>query len=238
MGTAIRIVAQATLGELVTTMSAGAAYPLWAKTYDLDPNPLVALEHRILSEHLNLIPGERLMDLGTGTGRWVEHALSHDIRAIGVDLCPEMLAVAATKCGVRGRLACADVCSLPFPSQSVDVAVCSLALGYIDRLDLAFLEMARIARRIYISDLHPDAVRSGWVRSFRTGSGSYQIEHYDHLWPRVEACALAAGLRLVSRIDASFDEYERAIFERAGKANAFLAAQRVPAILISAWVGG
>jgi SAM-dependent methyltransferase len=218
-------------------MSAPAAYRLWANTYDLDPNPLVALEQRVLSEHLNLIPGERLMDLATGTGRWLEHALARDTRAIGVDLCAEMLAVAATKRGVRGRLACADVCSLPFPSHSVDVVVCSLSLGYIDRLDLAFLEMARIARRIVISDLHPDAVRSGWVRSFRSGSGSYQIEHYDHLWPRMEACALAAGLRLVSRIDASFGEDERTIFERAGKAKAFLAAQRVPAVLISTWVG-
>jgi predicted RNA methylase len=218
-------------------MSALAAYRLWANTYDLDPNPLVALEQRILREHLNLIPGERLMDLATGTGRWLEHALSHGTRAVGVDLCAEMLAVAATKRGVRGHLACADVCSLPFPSHSVDVAVCSLALGYIDRLDLAFLEMARIARRIVISDLHPDAVRSGWVRSFRTGSESYQIEHYDHLWPRIEACALTAGLRLVSRIDASFGEHERSLFERAGKTNAFLAAQRVPAVLISTWMG-
>ena len=221
----------------MTTMSAAAAYRLWATTYDLDPNPLVALEHRILSQHLNLIPGERLMDLATGTGRWMEHALAHGLRAVGVDFCAEMLAVAATKRGMQGRLACADVCSLPFPSHSVDVAVCSLALGYIDRLDLAFLEMARIARRIVISDLHPDAVRSGWVRSFRTGSESYQIEHYDHLWPRVEACALAAGLRLGSKIDAWFGEPERPMFERAGKVDAFRAAQRVPAVLVSTWVG-
>ena len=221
----------------MTTLSAAEAYRLWADTYDLDPNPLVALEHRVLSQHLNLIPGERLMDLATGTGRWLEHALARGIRAVGVDFCAEMLTVAATKPGMRGRLACADVCSLPFPSHSVDVAVCSLALGYIDRLDLAFREMARIARRMVISDLHPDAVRSGWVRSFRTGSGSYQIEDCEHLWPQVEACALAAGLRLVSRIDASFGEDERAIFERAGKVNAFLAAQQVPAVLISTWVG-
>jgi SAM-dependent methyltransferase len=236
VGATIRIVAQATLGELVNAISAAAAYRLWAGTYDLDPNPLVALEHRILSERLKLSPGERMMDLATGTARWLEYALAHGVRATGVDLCSEMLTVASAKRGVRGRLACADVCALPVASQSVDVAVCSFALGYIDDLDLAFREMARIARRIIISDLHPDAVRSGWVRSFRTTSGSYEIKHHDHLWAQMEAGARAAGLHLSWKLEASFSEQECPFFESAGKAEEFLAARRVPAVLISSWV--
>lgn len=236
MGATIRIASQTTLGELVTAISASAAYRLWAGTYDRDPNPLVALEHRVLSERLDVIPGERMMDLATGTGRWLEYALAHGARATGVDFCGEMLAVASAKRGVRGRLTQADVCVLPFASHSVDVAVCSFALGYIDRLDLAFREMARIARRIVTSDLHPDAVRAGWVRSFRNGNLSYEIEHHDHLWDRIETCGRAAGLRPSWKLDASFGEPERALFERAGKADAFIAARRVPAILISAWV--
>ena len=220
----------------MTVISSAAAYRLWAGTYDLDPNPLVALEHRILSEYLDLIPGERLIDLATGTGRWLGYAVLHGVWAIGADRCPEMLAVAATKPGMKGRLACADVCALPFASQSIDVALCSFALGYIDRLDLAFREMARVARRVITSDLHPDAVRAGWVRSFRTTSGRYEIEHYDHLWTRVEACARAAGLRPVWRLEASFGEQERELFERGGKADAFVSAQQVPAVLIADWV--
>ena len=236
MGATIRIAAQTTLGEPVTAISAAAAYQLWAGTYDRDPNPLLALEHRVLSERLDLIPGERMMDLATGTGRWLEYALAHDVRASGVDFCSEMLAVAATKRGVRGRLTQADVCALPFASDSVDVAMCSFALGYIDRIELAFREMARIARRIIISDLHPDAVRAGWARSFRSSSGSYEIKHCDHLLARIQTCARAAGLRPSWKLDASFGEQERVLFERAGKAGAFLAAQRVPAVLITAWV--
>jgi SAM-dependent methyltransferase len=236
VGATIRIAAQATLGELVKAISAAAAYRLWAGTYDQDPNPLVALEHRFLSERLDLIPGERMIDLATGTGRWLEYALTHGVRATGVDFCSEMLAVASAKRGVRGRLACADVCALPFASHSVDVAVCSFALGYIDRLDLAFREMARVARRIVTSDLHPDAVRAGWVRSFRDSSGSYEIEHHDHLRDRIETCARAAGLRPSWKLDASFGEPERVLFDRAGKADVFIGARRVPAILISAWV--
>jgi SAM-dependent methyltransferase len=236
VGATIRIAAQTALGELVTAISAAAAYRLWANTYDLDPNPLVALEHRVLSERLGLSAGERMIDLATGTGRWLEYALSQGVRATGIDLCSEMLAVAAAKRGVRERLVCADICALPFASHAMDVAVCSFALGYIERLELAFREMARIARRIITSDLHPDAVRAGWVRSFRSSSGSYEIEHHDHLWDRIESCARAAGLRLSWKLEASFGEPERVLFERAGKADAFIAARRVPAILVSAWV--
>ena len=237
MGATIRIAAQTALGELVTAISAAAAYRLWAGTYDQDPNPLVALEHRVLSERLDLVPGERMIDLATGTGRWLEYALGHGVRATGVDFCAEMLAVASAKREVRGRLTRADVCALPFASHSVDVAVCSFALGYINRLDLAFREMARVARRIITSDLHPDAGRAGWVRSFRDTSGTYEIGHHDHAWDQIETCARAAGLRLSWRLEASFGEPERALFERAGKADGFFAARRVPAILISAWVG-
>jgi SAM-dependent methyltransferase len=236
VGATIRIAAQTALGELVTAISAAAAYRLWAGTYDQDPNPLVALEHRVLSERLGLIPGERMVDLATGTGRWLEYALAHEVRAIGVDFCGEMLAVASAKRGARGRLACADLCALPFASHSVDVAVCSFALGYIDRLEVAFREMARIARRIVTSDLHPAAVRAGWVRSFRASSGSYEIAHHDHVWDRIETCARAAGLRPSWKLEASIGEPEREFFERAGKADGFIAAQQVPAILISAWV--
>ena len=221
----------------MTAISAAAAYRLWAGTYDRDPNPLIALEHRVLSERLGLIPGEQMMDLATGTGRWLEYALACGVRATGVDFCGGMLAVASVKRGVRGRLTQADICALPFASHSVDVAVCSFALGYIDRLELAFREMARIAGRVITSDLHPEAVRAGWVRSFRDSSGSYEIKHHDHLWDRIETCARAAGLRPSWKLDASFDEPERVLFERAGKADAFITARQVPAILISAWVG-
>jgi ubiquinone/menaquinone biosynthesis C-methylase UbiE len=222
----------------VTAISAAEAYRLWAETYDHDLNPLVELEHRILKERLHLLPGERLIDLATGTGRWLEYALSHGAVASGADVCSEMLAVAAIKRGLKGRLACADLCALPFTSDSADLAVCSLALGYVDSIELVFCEMARIARRIVVSDLHPDAVRAGWVRSFRTSNATFEIRYYDHLWARIEACARAAGLRLLWKTEASFGEPERSLFERAGKAGVYLRAQQVPAVLISAWVRG
>ena len=60
----------------------------------------------------------------------------------------------------------------------------------------------------------------------------------DGVTIHIEACAHAAGLRLTWRLDASFGEQERGLFERAGKADSFISAQQVPAVLISNWVRG
>jgi len=219
----------------VTAIAATAAYRMWASTYDLDPNPLLGLEHRIVNEYLNVAPTERLLDLATGTGRWLEHASLRGICAIGIDSSPEMLAVAAKKRDTKGRLVCADICALPFVSNATDVAVCSFALGYVEHLELAFSEMARVARRIITSDLHPEAIRSGWVRSFRMGEDRYEIDHYKHPWAAIQDQARAAKLNLVWKADAFFGERERVWFERAGKASAFATAQKVPAVLAAAW---
>jgi SAM-dependent methyltransferase len=224
------------MGEPVTSISPAAAYRIWAGTYDRDANPLVALEQRVLRERLDLTAGERVLDLATGTGRWLQYVVSRGIRGFGMDVCAEMLAVAARKPGLVRRLINADLCALPFADDSAGVAICSFALGYVDRLDTAFGEMARVARRIFISDLHPDAARAGWVRSFRAGSGKYEIEHHRHSRARIESCARAANLAPLWTVEAAFGQQERDIFERAGKGTAFEVMRHAPAILVSAWV--
>ena len=219
----------------MTAISPSAAYGMWAATYDDDLNPLIELERRVLRGRLSFLPGSCLLDLATGTGRWLEYAVSRGTRALGVDLSPAMLSVAAAKPGVRGRLACADVASLPFAPDSVDVAICSFALGYVDRLQAVFHEVKRVSRTVITSDLHPDAAQSGWSRSFRSGNQAYEINHHAYSRSDIDECARTAGLRLVWSMDAFFGEPERPLFEQAGKSAAFLRARQVPAILISAW---
>ena len=123
---------------------------------------------------------ERSLDLtagrtNAGSRHWnrplaASTRVARGARAIGVDFCAGDAGGRRHQTwshgppGVRRHL-----CSA-LRVHSADVAVCSFALGYIERLDLAFREMARVARRIVTSDLHPDAVRAGWVRSFRSGA--------------------------------------------------------------------
>src|SRR4051794_3573443 len=60
------------------------AYELWAPTYDASPNPLTALESRILKPQIGPVDGLRFFDLATGTGRWMKWAQAHGADVFGI----------------------------------------------------------------------------------------------------------------------------------------------------------
>src|ERR1700722_11384821 len=122
------------------------AYRLWAPSYDGDPNPILALERRVIAERLTSLPGRCVLDIGTGTGYWLEHARSLGARAFGIDLSAEMLSKAAKKRGLRGKLIRADMNRLPVRDNVADIAICSMAIGYLPALASLFRELARVSR--------------------------------------------------------------------------------------------
>jgi len=208
----------------VTSLDPRDAYALWAESYDSDLNPVVALEARMMRECLDLSPGMRVLDLGTGTGRWLQYALNYRASAYGMDLSREMLKVAALKQGLRGRLVEGSLERLPFPDQCADLAICSLSLGYAESPLMALREMKRVARNVVISDLHPKALKAGWVRSFRAQGQSYEIANRSYSLPESDW-----------QLEAFFGEPERAIFKQAGKGGHFESARQIPAIFIAGW---
>ena len=228
-------ITKAALGELVTQIAAAEGYRLWSASYDRDANPLLALETRVLAGRLGSVAGACVVDIATGTGRWMDWARSRGARVFGIDCSPQMLAAAAAKNGLAGRLILADICALPFPNGFADLAICSFAAGYIPSIATVFHEMARVARRVVVSDLHPAAVQAGWTRSFRSGGATYELKYFQHSKIEIEDCARAAGLIQRWTVEAAFDEPERGIFECAGKGSSFAALRRCPAVLISAW---
>ncbi len=223
----------------MTVLESEAAYRLWAPSYDGTPNPLLTLEERILCERLALTPPMRVLDLATGTGRWLEIALAHGADAYGVDLSREMLQQALPKdvFGRRmsGRLIQASVSALPFPGDFADLAICSFALSYVSSPEAAFREMARTSHQIVVSDLHPAAAAAGWARSFRANGQKYEIASHQHSQTALDRCAHAAGLQRAWQEEAKFGELERRIFDQAGKGASFDAMKQIPAILISCW---
>jgi len=124
---------------------------------------------------------------------------------------------------------------LPFADGAADIAICSLAIGYVNLLPSLFMEMARVARTIIVSDLHEYAAQSGWCRAFESAGNSYQIESIIHTTADIDAAAQIARLQRQWRIVASFDEPEREIFACAGKLAEFDQFQDLPAILCTCW---
>jgi SAM-dependent methyltransferase len=219
----------------VIEIAAPEAYRLWSSSYDDSTNPLLALELRVLQERLNPSPGQRFLDVATGTGRWAEFAASQGASAIGFDLSESMLAVAARKPSLSGRLAVADMRALPVGDPIADVVICSFALGYVESVAATLAELARVARVVVVSDLHPAAVAAGWSRSFRSGLEVYRIRSYPHSFFEIDSAARAAGLEKRWETEARFEAPERHFFQAAGKAHEFAAAQQIPAIFVRCW---
>ncbi len=204
-----------------------AAYRLWASSYDQAPNPLLALEQRLLEPLLPDMRGVLAIDVACGSGRWARRLTRHGARVIAVDLCPEMLRLAP------GRRVMADARMLPLPDGAADLTMCAFALSYLSAACLA--ELARITRPggvVMVSDMHPAAAARGWTRSFRVqgkiiavAARAYALE--DLLTP---------NLALSTLIEAPLGEPERPIFERAGKMARFRDACRGPAVYVAKYV--
>jgi SAM-dependent methyltransferase len=216
-------------------IGAKEGYRLWSAAYDGAPNALLALEMRTLSARLGDVRGQRILDAGSGTGRWMQWARTRGAHVFGIDACLEMILQAERKEGLPGRSALADIRSVPLRDGAVDLAICSFTMGYLPSPDPALRELARVSRRLIVSDLHPDAVGAGWTRSFRAGNHTYRLLHYEHSAAQLDECARRAGLSVRWRFEGSLGEPEREIFREAGKEGAFDEACRVPAVLITLW---
>src|SRR5579884_2692276 len=98
----MRSVDQIPLPKLV---SASEGYGLWAASYDDGRSPLLALEQRCLEPLLPAIGGQEILDVGCGTGRWLERLLQlGGTRVFGADFSGEMLRYAAHKPQLANRL--------------------------------------------------------------------------------------------------------------------------------------
>lgn len=211
---------------------------LWSGSYDCGFNPLLALEQRILSPRLGDLTGKWLVELACGTGRWLTEALVRGASVIGLDRSPEMLAIAAAKHDLIGRLVLADASALPIPDRAADVALCAFALGYVPSRTRALRELARVTRpggAVFVTDMHPRAIQSGWTRSFRCGAASYEIQHRPYTTSQLLEAGRVAGLEPVALLEPRFGAPEREIFRRAGKEDAFDAASQVPAVVLVEW---
>lgn len=218
-------------------ISALEGHRLWAPLYDSAPNPLLALEGRVLADALGPVSGKFAVDVACGTGRWTAKLRELGAAVVGIDVCMEMLAQAERKRALRGRVAAASAEHLPFADSIADLALCSFAVSYFGSMPSAMREMARITRpggRIIVTDLHPSAVANGWTRSFRVGGLLYEMRHFN---PSLEELRNPGvpSLHLFAQIETCLGEPERVIFRTAGKEASFAKLARIPALWIGIW---
>ncbi|MEE6261207.1 demethylmenaquinone methyltransferase [Plantactinospora sonchi] len=100
---------------------------------------------RLTLAALDLNPGDRVLDVGAGTGVSTAELATSGAYAVGMDLSIGML-----RAGRRVRpevpLLAGDALRLPFPDESFDAVTISLALRNVVDPTAALREMARVTR--------------------------------------------------------------------------------------------
>jgi demethylmenaquinone methyltransferase / 2-methoxy-6-polyprenyl-1,4-benzoquinol methylase len=96
---------------------------------------------RAVRRHLDLQPGDRVLEVGSGRGHLVQHLRADGIDAVGVDVNPM-----AVEHGVTDHLHVMDATALEFPDAHFDALVSMHMIEHVPDLDVALGEMARVVR--------------------------------------------------------------------------------------------
>jgi ubiquinone/menaquinone biosynthesis C-methylase UbiE len=158
---------------------AGHAYASFAERYDAraPTKPHNALYERPATlALLGDVAGLRVLDAGCGSGICSEILARGGATVHGVDVTPELLALAHRRCaGLSVELALGDL-TKPLhwlSDRSFDRVLCALALDYVEALDPLFREFHRVTRpggALVFSMSHP---MRDWMDDRTHGEGSY-----------------------------------------------------------------
>lgn len=222
---------------LTSYLSPADGYRLWAETYDLEPNPMLSLERRVLEALLPPVTGLDVVDLGCGTGRWLEALKGAGARSLlGVDLSPAMLGLAKPKLGSAAKVVCADCADVPLATTSADVLLCNFVLSYVEDAR-KFLEMASKVLRpggsLFVTDVHPEtAAALNWRRGVRSQGKFKEIRTRERTVNEVVSLCQKANLHMATLLEARFGDEERVVFEKQGKKEYFDRIGSFPAIYV------
>src|SRR5688572_10049961 len=107
-----------------------------------------ALEHCVL--RLNPQPGERILDLSTGTG-WTSRIVARrGATVIGADIATNLLEAAREKADSEGlpiTYQIGDAEDLPFETGAFDAVVSTFGIMFASRPEVAAAELARVCRK-------------------------------------------------------------------------------------------
>jgi len=126
--------------------------PAWEKwDRQLDEN-MAFVNYRLIAD-ARLRPGQRVLDLGSGTGcpaLLAAQAVGHGGSVVGLDLAERMLAVARRKAATLGlsnvTFQTADITTLPFEPASFDAVISRFCFMFLPEIPKALAEIVRVLK--------------------------------------------------------------------------------------------
>ncbi len=200
-------------------------YDRWAEIYDVEDNPLIALEQPRVDEQLGGVAGRAIADIGCGTGRHALRLAAAGAQVMAVDFSEGMLSKAKAKPGSeKVRWLAHDLTAppLPLPDAGFDRVICCLVLEHIASLDPFMAELRRLCRpdgRVVVSAMHPAMMLLGISARFTdpaTGRDTRPRSHPNQISDYLMS-AHHAGLRLLHISEHAVDEAQAARSPRAAK---------------------
>ncbi|MER6051529.1 class I SAM-dependent methyltransferase [Streptomyces sp. NPDC001793] len=184
-------------GTALDELDAAAGYASWAARYDSLPSSFIEVEEPVVHALMDRGPVGTALDAACGTGRQTAALAARGYRTIGVDQSPEMLAQARRKVP-DAKFRPGYLENLPIDDESIDLAVCSLAMTHLPDVSSGIAELARVLRpggRIILSDLHPFVISlQGQCVFVRDTDQLAFVRNHVHLPGRYLAAFHAAGL--------------------------------------------
>jgi ubiquinone/menaquinone biosynthesis C-methylase UbiE len=132
---------------------------------------------KVLSDLLGPASGRTVADIGAGTGNYSVALAEQGWSVIAI----EPSAVMRGQCRNHKAITWIDAKaeSLALPDQSVDAAICVLALHHLQNMPAAFAEMARVVRNgpIVLFTFDPRAAQPFWLADYFPGifQSGYEI---------------------------------------------------------------
>lgn len=219
------------------TQPESSVFDLWAQVYDAQSNPLLMLEERCVVPLLPPLSGEDVLDVGCGTGRWLQRLEPLGPTSLtGTDCSTTMLERAQAKVLPTTMLAHGQCSALPGEDSSRSLVLASFILSYLDDLQGFARECARILRPegwLLVSDMHPvTAAERGWTRSFRVNGKKIEIAAHSRSIDAIVSTFQQHGFDVRVLIEPPFEAPEYSVFEHAGKLDEYERLSGVAAIYI------
>ncbi|KPK96052.1 hypothetical protein AMJ80_02150 [bacterium SM23_31] len=111
-------------------------------------SPIGRIYNKLESQALNrFLPsshsGEKMLDVGCGTGHFSELFAERGFRVYGIDISAKMVEVAQSKSIPDASFGVADMADLPFPDEYFDIAASIAALEFVEEPERMLQEMIR-----------------------------------------------------------------------------------------------
>jgi len=174
-------------GQLMQIDAVKAAYRRYARIYDTVFGPVLQPGRKAVLDALNLKPGERVLEVGVGTGLSLQ-LYPRDVRITGIDVSREMLDKARARVArrklenVEGLLEM-DAERMDFPDASFDKVVAMYVVSVVERPAKLLEELHRVCKpdgEIFIvNHFHSDNRILGGIEKALSGFSSTLGFHPD-----------------------------------------------------------